>query len=583
MGIQLERKPAVEPKLDIFRPFNEIAVTLSGGGFRASAFSLGFLSYLHGLKYEDISLLDRVKFIAATSTGALTGMAFAAHNSLGFPFSKTYNHLRLKVLVGDKIMKEAARIIKDDKEWKDTPTKSRNLINAFAKTYQKMVFNDLNFEVFWNNSGRGIEEVCFNASEMENGRTFRFQTDGREDTNEILGDRYLRIKDSNIPSVKKLKLGDILAASSCFPIGFEPMVFPDDFAEDEVHKNDLMSNTQVAKSHDWEEYETLTHSFALMDGGITDNQGIESLRITNEKRKARSGRGYDLMLICDAVNYFMDPFEPQKEEKKWWNRLSPANIISIYTYSFIALVIAVIILFVAKDLRLATVMTFISGIMFGLLLFGKYQLIKKPPKAEAGHLPNPDTLWHTLVGLLLDFFLKNPIFKTEQLLKVRIRSALRVAREIYLMQIRRINYDNLHSNPEWAYKTIAVSIYQLSKRYENVLQKQFKRKKASDESIMLLTPSEKIMQVSDYARQMDTILWFSKTDMREGIDNRRDSLIASGQFTTCYNILVYIMQIEEKYPEVRTDEAIQTLKKQIMDDWAKFQTEPMFMVESQGA
>ena len=213
--------------------------------------------------------------------------------------------------------------------------------------------------------------------------------------------------------------------------------------------------------------------------------------------------------------------------------------------------------------------------------------MRRPPAPDpahivgTGHAPEQQaSLWDTPVVLFLDFFLQNPIFKTEQMLKVRIRSALRVAMEIYLLQIRRINYDSLYSDPEWAYKTKAVSIYELSKSNENVLQRQFKRKAFSEERIKLLTPSEKVMQVSDYARQMSTTLWFSKSDMREGIDSRRDSLIASGQFTMCYNLLEYIMQIEEKYPEVRIDEHIQNLKKEIMNDWAKFQTDPMFMIES---
>ena len=579
MGIALERKPAVEPKLDTFHPFNEIAITLSGGGFRAAAFSLGCLSYLHRLKYEHISLLDRVKFVAATSTGAMTGMAFAANSRMGFPFPKTYNHLRNNVLVDDKLIKEAARIAKDDKEWKDTPTKNRNSINAFSKAYQKMVFNDLNFEVFWDNNSRGVEEVCFNASEMENGRAFRFQTDGREDTKEILGDQYLRINDNNIPSVKKLKLGDILAASSCFPIGFEPMIFPDDFAADEAHKNDLISNTQAAKNHDWEDNETFTRPFALMDGGITDNQGIEGLRLSNGRRKARNGSGYDLMLICDAVNYFMDPFAPQPEAKTWWNRISMNSIINLHKYSAMVLVISVVLLFTSEDPRLATFFTLVSGFMFSLYLFGRYQVLKKPPRSEIDKIPEQDSFWSLPVSLFLDFFLQNPIFKSEQMLKVRIRSALRVAMEIYLLQIRRINYDGLYSDPEWAYKTKAVSIYELSKGNENVLQRQFKRKNFDDECTRLLTPSEKLMQVADYARQMSTTLWFAKTDMRGGIDNRRDSLIASGQFTMCYNLLEYIMQIEEKYPAVVTDESIQALKKQIVDDWKRFQSDPMFMVE----
>jgi hypothetical protein len=240
-------------------------------------------------------------------------------------------------------------------------------------------------------------------------------------------------------------------------------------------------------------------------------------------------------------------------------------------------------LFVSNDLRLATLMTVISGFMFSLFLFVRYELLKKPPIPAApiaGQIPESESLWNTPIVLFLDFFLQNPLFKTQEMLKVRIRSALRVAMEIYLLQIRRINYDSLYSDPEWSYKTKAVSIYELSKSSENVLQRQFKRKKLSDDLIRLLTPSEKVMQVADYARQMSTTLWFSKTDMREGIDNRRDSLIASGQFTMCYNLLEYILQIEDKYPEVVKDEAIQTLKSKIMEDWKRFQTDPMFMVES---
>jgi hypothetical protein len=40
-----------------------IAITFSGGGFRAAAFSLGTLSLLNRIKFGDGSLLDQVSVL----------------------------------------------------------------------------------------------------------------------------------------------------------------------------------------------------------------------------------------------------------------------------------------------------------------------------------------------------------------------------------------------------------------------------------------------------------------------------------------------------------------------------------------
>ena len=450
MSLELNRTPPItEPKPDIFKPFNYIALSLSGGGFRSAAYGLGCLSYLQRRKFENVPLLERVKFMVAASGGAMTGILFAAYNHLGFPFSKTYNHLRNNVFAGDKILREAARVVRDDSAWKDDPTKNRNTINAFAKAYQSMAFDGLTFDVFTDNPNRTLEEVCFNASELENGRAFRFQTDGKVETHEILGNRYLRVKDNNSKCVKKLRLGDIMAASSCFPAGFEPMVFPDDFAEDEDHKKELTEQLQSAKNYDWEDYITFAGSVALMDGGITDNQGIEGLKLANERRKDAIGRGYDLNLICDVANYFMDPFEPMSEQKSWWTSITLTTIINAHKHASVILAISLVMIFAHVYTVVAWLMASISGIMFGLFLFGRYELLRKP-ESTAGNTkdgtPNArESMWDLPVSLFMDFFLQNPLSKTEMMLKVRIRSALRVAMEIYLLQIRRINYDSLYN------------------------------------------------------------------------------------------------------------------------------------------
>ncbi len=62
-------------------------------------------------------------------------------------------------------------------------------------------------------------------------------------------------------------------------------------------------------------------------------------------------------------------------------------------------------------------------------------------------------------------------------------------------------------------------------------------------------------------------------------NNVRDALIATGQFTMCYNLIEYIYQIEDKYPEVKSDSSIQQLKNQLLKDWSLFQSKPYAMLE----
>src|SRR5262249_38102188 len=53
-------------------PFPKIALSLSGGGYRAASFHLGTLEMLNQLK-----LIDSVKILSTVSGGTITGMAYA--------------------------------------------------------------------------------------------------------------------------------------------------------------------------------------------------------------------------------------------------------------------------------------------------------------------------------------------------------------------------------------------------------------------------------------------------------------------------------------------------------------------------
>lgn len=130
----------------------------------------------------------------------------------------------------------------------------------------------------------------------------------------------------------KLWLSDLLAASSCFPAGFEPIIFPDDFTynnalteEDnkkltpgellgklniqlrEMDRNVLtrlygeeVVNRVILNLPENPDYEVINRTFAsekivdgfkfgMMDGGITDKQALESILDAQERRLKRTG------------------------------------------------------------------------------------------------------------------------------------------------------------------------------------------------------------------------------------------------------------------------------------------------------
>ena len=60
-----------------FIPFKSIGLCFSGGGYRATFFSLGVLAYLDRIKYQDNSLLENVEAISSVSGGTILGVAYS--------------------------------------------------------------------------------------------------------------------------------------------------------------------------------------------------------------------------------------------------------------------------------------------------------------------------------------------------------------------------------------------------------------------------------------------------------------------------------------------------------------------------
>ncbi|UOE49010.1 hypothetical protein MTO98_31930 [Mucilaginibacter sp. SMC90] len=67
-----------------------IALAMSGEGYRALAFSFGALSYPNNVRYGDHYLLKNVTFVSSTSGSSITPIACSAALCLGHAFSMIY-------------------------------------------------------------------------------------------------------------------------------------------------------------------------------------------------------------------------------------------------------------------------------------------------------------------------------------------------------------------------------------------------------------------------------------------------------------------------------------------------------------
>lgn len=158
-----------------------IALSFSGGGFRAAAFTLGCSSYLQAVPYEQGELLQKVKFISSTSGGSITNLMLAYYLSQGKSFEACYERL-LELMEGTKLLDDAMIFLTNDSVWEDRPTKSRNLINAFAMVYDRDYFSGGQFASLFNPVNPSeffIEEICANTTDFDNGLNFRFGLKGK--------------------------------------------------------------------------------------------------------------------------------------------------------------------------------------------------------------------------------------------------------------------------------------------------------------------------------------------------------------------------------------------------------------------
>lgn len=493
--------------------FKSIAMCFSGGGYRASCFSFGAMSL-----FEKVGILNNVEGISTVSGGTVTGVKYAESQTKKQDFDQFFKDY-YQFLKEDKLAESAISHISGNAIWKkeENKHKRRNPINAFAIEYNKFTSQTTlgHVQDAISNNETHLKRVVFNATDFSNGLQFRFQN--------IKGNR-LRFGNSKAHSkykdlIDQIKLGDILASSSAFPGGFEPIAFPNDYVAGQKKEDEI----------------------ALMDGGILDNQGA-SVFIKNDPTK----NPHDLIFICDVASPYMEPFAFADKNKitRYLTYLSSvwALLIALfmaifffksgwwilYTISVLIVAVMLVIQFIfltaSKQLKKAT------GIKTGLFI---------PPRR---------------FGLfILD----------------RMNSLLKMATEVFLKNDRRQNSAKIYD--DYGEITTTATIYELrcheDGRPEN--QREWDKIKLHTGEI-----SDKIKKVAVDSAAFGTTLWFSENDKKNNI---LDALIACGEFTALYNLIAHMVRYKADDIAVRGSDAAK-----LFDDlkslWDNLNNDPYYII-----
>lgn len=299
-----------------------IGLSFSGGGFRATAFSLGTLALL-----EDLKLLAKAKVMSSVSGGSLALAAYVcakagsdAQHESGFDFDDCFyrplmaflEQERLAeafvnvntLLSGEKLIMKAADA---------THTFLNQLLNSRDSGSEQARLGNEKITEMLANKNLSPDYIFFNATNIASLNLFRFgiqrtnrsaNREGIENSGGInrpafVLNRYFLSHNQESAEGKtlyhytqRIRIADCVAASFCFPAGFEPMIFPDDFihcdfapgpgsmgTKEPTIESDLYStNPEEIKNHfrndlicDRKQY------LAFLDGGLYDNLGLASV------------------------------------------------------------------------------------------------------------------------------------------------------------------------------------------------------------------------------------------------------------------------------------------------------------------
>ena len=281
-----------------------IGLSFSGGGYRATAFSLGTMALL-----QDLQLLSKARVMSSVSGGSLALGAFLCAKAGArlsqeseFDFYKRFwdplmlalssevladAFVRLPLLLqGEKIILHAADA---------TQAFLNSLLGQEATLGSEAITQMLGKEAL------SPDYVFFNAANISSLSLFRFgiqrgappegDSMAERDVAEpvyVLNRYFLKAKGQQAKGdpdkaaelyrhARDIHLGDCVAASFTFPGGFEPLIFPDDYFREDYYTAGREEAGQVCAHFRKSLICDRSNYLAFLDGGLYDNLGLSSV------------------------------------------------------------------------------------------------------------------------------------------------------------------------------------------------------------------------------------------------------------------------------------------------------------------
>jgi predicted acylesterase/phospholipase RssA len=485
-----------EPKDTISQgPFGRIALSLSGGGYRAAAFPLGGMDML-----ERLDLLRDVSTLSTVSGGTFTGMRYALALKAGQrfraffdDFKRDLERVNVPKLAFEKLAKAAPLI----------PSGRWDIITACAQVYDEEFFGGQRFGVFWDHPPYPLTDLIFNSTEFRTAVAFRFRKSDNPKAKIGNGNVFITAEQA-----KQIRIADIVAASSCFPGGFEPLSFPNDFhwRDDDAGRAALEELSQ----NDW-------CPLPLMDGGVYDNQGIGSLLL----RGSIPVEDFGLFIFSDTDQQQASLYRLPKPREAGWLRLSHLNLLWWVLLALAAISAFISWGLVAKpwyrwtDILNLLPLTMAAGTAMALIW------IRIKIRSAFRAIPKLGlNAWDLVKRLKVNQFM--------DMVELRVSSLFALAASVFMRRIRRLVYDLVFEDTRIKKKLVPNLIYDLL------------QKKKYPTAFAWLEPSEPMCKVAAAAEAMPTTLWF--TDSQQQMKD----LIACGQMTMCYKLLLHIVSLGEE-------------------------------------
>ena len=309
---------------------DNIAISLSGGGVRAVGYHLGMLEML-----DRLGLLKKVSILSSVSGGSLTGTGYALAQHIGQPFNTFFRNF-YQFLPNLNTVEELLAGLASKQQ--PSPSGRRDMITVLANIYDgyyRQYFPEVSidgsvsprFDILLDegHSDSHLSEITFNATEFQTGTAFRFQ---RSDYRCLIGNGNIYLCDRH---ARKIRLADIMASSSCIPAGMEPLFFPHDFhwpddgrkpGDERPTFDEIKTSLKKNLSRKFRLFgDKEVEYFALMDGGVYDNQGIISLLLALNRQSGERPKDQDLSDECTCgMSLYEDGDPPGPQDwAKWFS------------------------------------------------------------------------------------------------------------------------------------------------------------------------------------------------------------------------------------------------------------------------